>query len=251
MRRAAISLLAAATAVVLIAPAASARPSVKIRGSLAVGSTVSVKAKGGSAKRIAWERCPTPVTNNTCASPVRIGTGRSITLDSSSSGLSIRATAKVRGRKLATRWSAPVGGGSSNQVVVPNGWVVTGGSPSNVTSNQREISAVYAQIAQLVGGGRFLSHFESAGGGGGILIQRELTLCSSGSFRFVDAGVTDATGTWKMTVNFTNPNDIAPRLVLTVPGGSETSKVSLNASKPGHVFLENEDFLSTASSSCQ
>lgn len=180
--------------------------------------------------------------------PERIGRGRTHTLDAESAGLSVRAVATIKGRTAATKWSRPVSEASSGGVVVPQGWVVTGGSPASITTNQSAISNAYAEIARLVRGGRFLSHLE--GSGGDIFIQRELTLCSDNSFRFIDAPATNVTGTWQMTVNFTNPQDLAPRLVLSAGGQPESLVVDVNPNRAGHVLLNGEDFLSGPSSSC-
>jgi hypothetical protein len=256
MRR--ILILATTVALAVSASPASAKPKARIAGSLTVGATVTAVAKKGTIKKVRWQRCPSVVVADTCSDPQLIGRGRSITLDSATAGLSVRALGKIKGKRVATKWSSPVAGGTptptptpppATTVVVPAGWEITGGSPSNITSNQAVISNAYAEIARLVGGGRFLSHFE--GGSSGIIIQRELTMCSDRSFRFVDAGVTNVTGTWRMTVNFSNPQDIAPRLILTpTTGQPSTLAVDLNQSKAGHVLLNNEDFLSGPSSSC-
>ncbi len=213
-----------------------------------MGSTVRVVSTKAKPKRVKWQRCPVAVTSNFCPSPERIGRGRTHTLDAESAGLSVRAVATIKGRTAATKWSRPVSEASSGGVVVPQGWVVTGGSPASITTNQSAISNAYAEIARLVRGGRFLSHLE--GSGGDIFIQRELTLCSDNSFRFIDAPATNVTGTWQMTVNFTNPQDLAPRLVLSAGGQPESLVVDVNPNRAGHVLLNGEDFLSGPSSSC-
>lgn len=246
MRR--LLIVVTAVALALTASPAVAKPKARISGSLSVGSTITVVSRKGTPKRVKWQSCPAPIVSNTCAAPQLVARGRSLTLDDSFVGLSVRAVATIKGRTVATKWSSPVIGASS-AVVVPAGWQITGGSPADITSNQAAISSAYAEIARLVGGGRFLSHFE--GGSSGILIQRELTMCSDQSFRFVDAAITDVTGTWRITVSFSNPQDIAPRLVLTDSTGQvDTVKLDLNAEKPGHVLLAGEDFLSGPSSSC-
>lgn len=246
MRR--LLIVVSAVALTLAASPAVAKPKARISGSLSVSSTITVVSKKGTPKRVQWQRCPTPVVSNTCSGPQLIARGRSLTLDTSSAGLSVRAVAKIKGRTVVTRWSSPVTG-APTAVVVPAGWQITGGSPADITSNQSAISSAYAEIAVLVAGGRFLSHFEA--GSSGIIIQRELTMCSDQSFRFVDAAITDVTGTWRMTVNFSNPQDIAPRLVLTdSTGQADTVKVDLNTQRPGHVLLAGEDFLSGPSRSC-
>lgn len=250
MRRLIIAILA--LGLTLTASPALAKSKVRISGSVTVGSTVTVVAKKGAVKKVRWQRCPEPVVANTCSTPQTIARGRSLTIDSSSTGLSLRAVGKLKGRKVATRWSAPVTANGASSVIVPSDWEIVAGSPSSVTANQAAISSAYAEIDRLVRGGRFLSHFE--GGSSGILLQRELTLCSDRSFLFVDGGATGATrfsGTWRMTVNFSDPQDLAPRLVLSAQGGQvSTVLVDLDTNRAGGVFLDREPFLSGPSSSC-
>jgi hypothetical protein len=235
-----------------------------------VGSTVSVRVTGGKAVGVRWERCAVPVRAGRCARAVRIGSGRSVVLPSTSSGASIRAVMKVKGRTVRTRFSRPVAAASAApaapaaQLVVPPSWRFTGSAstiPFAAGTSQAQKDAViaqlnvaYAGIDAQVRGGRTLFSSESLGNAG-LVTDITVNLCTSGNAftrRVAQAGLggggtSTVSGTWAITLDLTA--GVVPALVLTDTAGTPLRE-DIDLVDASRVTLGSRTYTTGPSSTC-
>lgn len=95
----------AAGLLTIVSGVAVSAPSVAVSGSVQDGATVTAVVRGGKARAIEWQRCPTVPRAGTCAKPQRIGRSSKLTL-AGRAGQRIRAVAALRGssKRVASSW---------------------------------------------------------------------------------------------------------------------------------------------------
>jgi hypothetical protein len=264
----------------LVAETATAQArSARIAGPLATEQTVRVLTTGGPATQARWQQCLVRVVRNRCNRPSRLRPGRTLRIPRGVAGRSIRSVVRIRGRQVATRWSAPVrrpqvrpvapGGpgvpAPGEPLVIPAGWQATGSAATlpfepgigavERERRLREISGFYARIDALVRGGRSLFHFESLGNAD-LLTEIRVELCSDLTFtrRLRQSGLgpvsEDTEGTWRIRVDLTSDNPV-PVLTLSATDGSvRREQLEPDRNDAGRVLLGDRSFVSGPSQVC-
>jgi hypothetical protein len=263
------ALVGAALIVAALTQTAGAAPSARIAGTLQVGKLVRVAPTGGAATAVRWQRCRTRVVRQRCATMVRVGAGRTHRIARASAGRSLRAVMRIRGKRVATRWSAPVRPApaapgapttpptAQGALVIPGGWQITGSaatialdpalSPAERDTRLRDLSATYARIDDLTRN-RALS-YTAPPDSEGKYVDVTLHLCAPRGTFLEEVRITwpgdlgsqrfDVDGEWTMRLDLTAPTP-TPMPTLTLAYAEDqptTDPVTLDPSDPTRVVI--------------